>query len=1120
MGLYRVLPAVLLLALLAAAAAAEDKTPLYVDSSPGPVIGAGWFRGYGLTVDAANGPVFAWREISSTTYMEGPAYLAVMGPGGFLAARIGDRYTSQLSVPAPGPGGAAAAAYARYGGSTRLDVYLGILYPNASVRVCRVASTGSWEEYPATAWLQGRVTVFFYNSSDRSYYLAVVEPGSCSLAEALKAWDGSIGYRDATQVASGQSPGSVAFAFRDGSGDPAVYVAVYNGSSLGVYMVANTTGSDVVGRRIAYNATGDTFLLPVLLANGTVVLYAVSADPAGGVLYSIRVGDDAATPPTVVELPGGGVAVVYANRDGDIVVYSPSTGSVVVDSPETEVDQGPVAGALNSTSLLVAWSNDWRGYLATVNLESGAYAAEEYNGTPLWGVPAFPQGVAWSPHGSLVLGSLYVTGNVSGGMHMLAALLYGSPVNGSATLYTLPGESRLLLDPERSDSLTALIRSANTSIVAALAFFENMSLAEELVAAAQRGVHVVLVTDDDSLEYPAVRYMIENGVEVYTDRDYENSTGYQHTMHHKFIVVDGRHVVIGTANPTTTGLGANYENVLIARNATLLAAALAREALDLIGGGYGTSDTVDVFAGQALYDTVAGDTVSLAVYAGPEHRLDWQLETVARLARSSISMAEYIFTTSSTIKYLRSTLLGKANQTRFTAVFDWLMNEDTPGRFAYELVSNTTATPAFSRGPHKMHAKTLVVDSVILETGSYNPTGSATRYNDESIILVYSPRLAGKADAWIRGLYRNWSSPVWNVDYHPLIASVGVLGAQYIAIMNPTDQTLNLSSYLIGDAETVFPGDTEGLYRFPSNAALEPGGTVIVARNATRFLEVYGFLPDYEILDTRPEVPQVSLYLPGRFQDNFSLDPAGDEAVLAMISPYSPDFLYIVDMLPYGNSTALPVQAAKAPTSVYPGIERLGSLDSLHPALVTAGAAVPPRDGVAVYEELPPMLPELGLAIGRALLKVKALEPASVTAALFRLHRLPEATPVADKHIAYSYDVVVKTNASLDVVLEIASKPVAPGSAEAYLLAPNGTWVRLEAETLRRTIGTVVQHVIRVKLPPHLLNSTLLVVGADPPVVGGESRTAIEAGGHRAALLAAVAAAALAAAAATARRRS
>lgn len=79
--------------------------------------------------------------------------------------------------------------------------------------------------------------------------------------------------------------------------------------------------------------------------------------------------------------------------------------------------------------------------------------------------------------------------------------------------------------------------------------------------------------------------------------------------------------------------------------------------------------------------------------------------------------------------------------------------------------------------------------------------------------------------------------------------------AEFIELANPTNQIIDLSNYSLGDA--VNPTDFEDVRRFPAGVHILPGRTLVVATTATAFYAVHGFNPDFEILDTDPNVPDL-----------------------------------------------------------------------------------------------------------------------------------------------------------------------------------------------------------------------------------------------------------------------
>jgi hypothetical protein len=112
--------------------------------------------------------------------------------------------------------------------------------------------------------------------------------------------------------------------------------------------------------------------------------------------------------------------------------------------------------------------------------------------------------------------------------------------------------------------------------------------------------------------------------------------------------------------------------------------------------------------------------------------------------------------------------------------------------------------------------------------------------------------------------------------------------AEWVEFHNAGGGILALSSYKIGDEET--PGQSEGMYTFPAGAVIVPGQVVVVANRAVAFYASYGYLPDYEFVESDPAVPNLvkyaawstgSVYL-GNSGDEILLLGAADEVIDAL----------------------------------------------------------------------------------------------------------------------------------------------------------------------------------------------------------------------------------------------
>ncbi len=118
---------------------------------------------------------------------------------------------------------------------------------------------------------------------------------------------------------------------------------------------------------------------------------------------------------------------------------------------------------------------------------------------------------------------------------------------------------------------------------------------------------------------------------------------------------------------------------------------------------------------------------------------------------------------------------------------------------------------------------------------------------------------------------------------------------EWVEIANVGTAVIDLTDIKIGDEET--PGGNEGMKRFPEGAQIQPGQVIIVAQTAAGFRELYGRLPDYEIIDSRDDVPDMRGF-PLWASGDFALGNDGDELLLV-------DGMAIIDALSYGERTTI-----------------------------------------------------------------------------------------------------------------------------------------------------------------------------------------------------------------------
>ena len=112
------------------------------------------------------------------------------------------------------------------------------------------------------------------------------------------------------------------------------------------------------------------------------------------------------------------------------------------------------------------------------------------------------------------------------------------------------------------------IGAAQESVLMACYSFTSKPVADALVAAHKRGVKVQVVADGKlnapKEKYSAVRFLANLGVPVRLNDKHE-------AAHHKFLVLDGRHVATGSMNYSAAGASRNAENVILLWNVRPLA---------------------------------------------------------------------------------------------------------------------------------------------------------------------------------------------------------------------------------------------------------------------------------------------------------------------------------------------------------------------------------------------------------------------------------------------------------------------------------------------------------------------------------------------------------------------
>ncbi len=308
-------------------------------------------------------------------------------------------------------------------------------------------------------------------------------------------------------------------------------------------------------------------------------------------------------------------------------------------------------------------------------------------------------------------------------------LLTATPVGNSSSqtgiqvFFTAPGL------PAAAEVIeTALLSSidgAQEQIEVAMYNFSLASIADGLVAAAQRGVTVRLVVDSDALDGRAVAHMQAGGVKVVGD-------GRESLMHNKFLVIDGGEVWSGSLNLTESGLN-NDNNNFVRIKSEPLARLYQDEFNEMFElGRFGAGAPIPAGAGQVV---VGGITID--VLFSPDDRPAGELVSLVKEASTSVDFLAYAFT----LNDLRDAMLqAQSRGVRVRGVFDEDQSSGAGGEF--ETMKKGGAAVRLDGVNGLMHDKVIILDGETVVLGSYNFTRSANENNDENLLIIHDAGIA------------------------------------------------------------------------------------------------------------------------------------------------------------------------------------------------------------------------------------------------------------------------------------------------------------------------------------------------------------------------------------------
>jgi phosphatidylserine/phosphatidylglycerophosphate/cardiolipin synthase-like enzyme len=287
------------------------------------------------------------------------------------------------------------------------------------------------------------------------------------------------------------------------------------------------------------------------------------------------------------------------------------------------------------------------------------------------------------------------------------------------------------------EALAGAIDRAARRIDIASYDFDLLSLARALDRALHRGVAVRIVVDSDNWHTEALDFLRADGIPVVGDnRD--------SLMHDKFVVIDGAEIWTGSMNLTVNDAYRNDNNLLRLRSIPLAEMFTAEFEEMFTAKKFGVSSPEGKSA--AAVPTEGG---AVEVYFAPEDRVAARVIRAIREARTSIHFLAFSYTSDTIAEAMIGRLADGLSV--FGVLEGAQVRANTGDQFAPLAAGG--ATVYLDANPRNMHHKVILLDGGIIITGSYNFTGSAERKNDECLMILHNPELAGLFESEFRRIF-------------------------------------------------------------------------------------------------------------------------------------------------------------------------------------------------------------------------------------------------------------------------------------------------------------------------------------------------------------------------------
>ena len=279
------------------------------------------------------------------------------------------------------------------------------------------------------------------------------------------------------------------------------------------------------------------------------------------------------------------------------------------------------------------------------------------------------------------------------------------------------------------DMILKDINNAASTIDVATYNFTDTVTSKALIDAVHRGVKVRLVIDEENYNKRVIDDLRDGGVKVISAQ----SDG---LMHAKYIIIDNAIVISGSANMTWASF--SQDNNFMVRLESKDAAKVFTDEFEEM--------YLDLIFGEASPKTKAASAIKLSdgttVYIrfSPDDGIDDMIEKLISAANDSVYVLAYSFASRDIAERLQA-----ADDEGLDVI---VICEDSKaytdgGGQCGPLAEKGVSVYVDGYSDTLMHEKVIILDNSVVIAGSYNYTRSADKRNDEQVLVIQSPEVAG-----------------------------------------------------------------------------------------------------------------------------------------------------------------------------------------------------------------------------------------------------------------------------------------------------------------------------------------------------------------------------------------